>query len=142
MAINDNRIIDIEGVSFLVDDSTYDYYWSTRLISETSESHIIACRRILELGPNDTKLEYNKISHKMRADLKDKEHLFSLLAESDIVTFIEPYYLHCNSNSKISGAVEAIEPLLTTIEAKYSARKRPLNLSIGSDPEFEPDLEL
>ncbi|MFR9543776.1 MAG: hypothetical protein SNJ29_15245 [Rikenellaceae bacterium] len=127
MAINDNRIIEIEGVSFLVDDSTYDYYWGTRRISETSESHIIACRRILGLGPNDSKLEYNKIPYEVWGDLKDKEHLFSLLAESDIVTFVEPDYLHLTSNNKISGAAKAIE----------TEKQIEVN-----DPEFEPDLEL
>ena len=51
------RIINIEGVSIIVSESDYEFYWLKHNCGEDSDAFKVACRRILGLGPNDHNLD-------------------------------------------------------------------------------------
>ena len=120
------RIISIEGVSIIVSESDYQYYWSTYNCGEDSDAFKVACRRILGLGPNDHNLDIRILEQKLWAcDLKDSPQQIQKILKSGIVEYNERFFLD-NTSLKIN--------------ADYITQKeQQIN---PNDPEFEPELYL
>lgn len=112
-----NRIVDIEGyVTMLVDDHTYNWYWS----SKGTDAYIVACRRILGLGPNDNCINRSYIKYNSWGSVTEES--LDKLNKSDLVKRVEHTEPHDNYSIRdIINKFDSINP---------------------KDPEFEPDLEL
>lgn len=116
-----NRVIEIGGIQLYVDDVEYNYYWNAKRCGENSESYIIACRRLLGIGPKGNEIGISTLNFIGGSAAVQK------LARSSIVSYEE-------------NTSEATKREVYERGAKYAImEEQEIN---AHDDEFEPDLEL
>lgn len=119
--MNKNRIIEIDGIQLYVDEVEYNYYWNAKRCGENSEPYIIACRRLLGIGPKGNKIGVSALN------FIDGSAAVQKLARGSIVSYKE--------NASEDTRSETSENV-----AKYALIKgQDIN---AHDDEFEPDMEL
>ena len=121
---NRNRIVEIEGIDFCVSDMDYDYYWKSKRCGEESEPYLIACRRLLGLGPRDHTLDRFHVKYHAWGQLDDAT--IEKLQNSQTVKYIEKWIL---KESKVREDVQSSMEKIKMLDSKL-------------DPEFEAELEL